>query len=727
MKTTLEKESWDTGVQYLKGVGEKLASLLAQGGIETLWDLFLTLPRSFEDRRKFFSFREVFDQVDRNTVVLGKARIIQYLPRFGGAGRRWIEAIAEMEHADAAGGPSQQIHFTWFNDYGGGIQKRYPPMTSVIFRGKVQSYRGALQIVHPDLQDAHAPLPPWEFGGWMPIYREVGGISTRTLRKILALALERPEFRRLPEALPRELCERLALPAFSESLRELHFPKKWEPRSVGGELLFEGPYFKRVVFEELFLMALALHLRRAEWKLDTRRGQVPECRLAKTTLEKWQAALPFKLTGDQQAALDEIATDMSLTQERIPMHRLVQGDVGSGKTIVAFLAALAAIDAGFQVALMAPTEILADQHHANFVKLFPERAAQVRLLKGSLKVKEKKSAREAIASGERRFAIGTQALLADATLFEKLGLIIVDEQHRFGVEQRLSLKAQDRKWMPHLLVMTATPIPRSLALTLYGDLSVSLIREKPAGRKAIRTHLLKERARGALSERLKLFLAEGRQIYIVYPLVEESEELDLKDVKNAFAEWSQLMVGTSVGLLHGRMKSSEKEKAMTAFKQGETRVLVSTTVIEVGVDVPNASVIVIEHAERFGLSQLHQLRGRVGRGSEQSFCILVGPNNPSPTVEARLKIMEQSEDGFMIAEKDLEIRGPGEFLGRRQSGLPGFRVAHILRDIEIMETAREEARRLLDQDPKLEKSENAGLKKILQHWWAGRLDLTLSG
>lgn len=727
MKTTVEKESWDLGVQYLKGVGEKLSALLAQGGIETLWDLFLTLPRSFEDRRKFFTFQEVFDQVDRNVTVLGRARILHYAPHFGGAGRRWIEAVAEMQRSEEAPGPAHQIHFTWFNDYGGGIQKRYPPMSSVIFRGKVQSYRGALQIVHPDLLDADAPLPPWEFGGWMPIYREVGGISTRTLRKILALALERPEFRRLPEALPQELCQRLGLPSFSESIRELHFPKHWEPKPVAGEIHLEGPFFKRVVFEELFLMALALHLRRAEWKLDTTRGQVPECPLDKKTLAVWQASLPFKLTGDQERALGEIATDMSLTDERIPMHRLVQGDVGSGKTIVAFLAALAAIDAGFQVALMAPTEILADQHYANFVKLFPERAAQVQLLKGALKAKEKREGREALASGARRFAIGTQALLADATLFEKLGLIIVDEQHRFGVEQRLSLKAQDRKWMPHLLVMTATPIPRSLALTLYGDLSVSLIKEKPAGRKAIRTHVLKQRSRGALGERLKQFLVEGRQIYIVYPLVEESEELDLKDVKNAFNEWSQLLVGTSIGLLHGRMKSSEKEKTMAAFKDGQTRVLVSTTVIEVGVDVPNASVIVIEHAERFGLSQLHQLRGRVGRGSEQSFCVLVGPNSPSPNVEARLKIMEQSEDGFLIAEKDLEMRGPGEFLGRRQSGLPGFRVAHILRDIDIMETAREEARRILERDPKLEKAENLGLKKLLRHWWTGRLDLTLSG
>jgi ATP-dependent DNA helicase RecG len=410
------------------------------------------------------------------------------------------------------------------------------------------------------------------------------------------------------------------------------------------------------------------------------------------------------------------------------MHRLVQGDVGSGKTIVAFLAALSAMDSDYQVAMMAPTEILADQHYANFTKLFPEHAHEALLLKGALSEKNKRLARAALESGEARFVIGTQALLTDSTLFQKLGVVIVDEQHRFGVEQRLGLKHQSQSVLPHLLVMTATPIPRSLALTLYGDLNISVIRQKPAGRTSIATHLVKRRAHKALVERLKKFLDEGRQIYLVYPLVEESEELDLKDVKNAFMEWKAAFgPEIAIDILHGKMKSSEKDAAMRAFKSGDTRVLVATTVIEVGVDVPNASVIVIEHAERFGLSQLHQLRGRVGRGSTQSYCILVGPDSMGPQVEDRLRTMEQSDDGFFIAEKDLDIRGPGEFLGRRQSGLPGFRVAHILRDVKLMEIARVEAKKILDQDPQLARPENRAIRQLIEKWWKGRMELTLSG
>ena len=306
-----------------------------------------------------------------------------------------------------------------------------------------------------------------------------------------------------------------------------------------------------------------------------------------------------------------------------------------------------------------------------------------------------------------------------------MGLIIVDEQHRFGVKQRLAMQENSKNYSPHLLVMTATPIPRSLALTIYGDLDLSLIQEKPKGRIPIETHYVKERAHGKLVERLKKFVEEGRQIYLVYPLVEESEDLDLKDVKNAHGEWQKEFGSSQVGLLHGRMKSKEKDAVMQSFKSGELKILVSTTVIEVGVDVPNASVIVIEHAERFGLSQLHQLRGRVGRGGEKSYCILVGPNNPGPLSKERLDALVQSDDGFFIAEKDLELRGPGEFLGRRQSGLPGFKVAHIVRDMALLEQARKEAENILMSDPKLLKHQE--LKQMIERWWGERMDLTLSG
>ena len=718
------QQPWDFPVQYLKGVGEKLAELLAKANIRTLWDILLQLPRTYEDRRKFHTFKEISDACASGEVVMGRATILRYVPKFAGPrGRRWVEADAELTDAE---GQKRPLMFTWFNDFGGSLQKRFPEATSLIFRGKPQNFRHRIQIVHPELTRTEAVIPEWE-SGFVPVYRELSGISTRVLRKILAGALENPAFLNLPETLPADLVSRLKLAPLKQSLRELHFPKNWVPREVDSEP--EGEFFRRVVFEELFMMALALHFRRAELRLQTQQqaDAIPKIKVAPSKMQEWLRTLPFELTSDQQNVLADVCADLSLAREIVPMHRLLQGDVGSGKTIVAFLAGLYAMEAGFQVALMAPTEILADQHFRSFVSLFPERSHEALLLKGALSMKKKKGAREELLAGRARFVIGTQALLTESTVFERLGLVIIDEQHRFGVEQRLGLKQHGGDVRPHLLVMTATPIPRSLALTLYGDLALSSIREKPKGRKPIRTHLLRMRSHDALVGRIQKFTDEGRQIYVVYPLVEESEELDLKDVKTAFVEWQKALPKIRIGLLHGRMKSAEKDSEMRDFRSGEIRVLVATTVIEVGVDVPNASVIVIEHAERFGLSQLHQLRGRVGRGSEESFCILVAGDRLGDVAYERLKIMEASDDGFEIAEKDLNIRGPGEFLGRRQSGLPGFRVAHILRDLRLMEEARDEARQILLADPQLLRQENQSLRHMFQAWWKGHMELTLSG
>lgn len=716
-------DAWDFPIKFLKGVGPKLAELLGKDGIKSLWDLLLTLPRTYEDRRHFHSLSEMRAAVGTNNTVLGRATILKYSPKQAGPrGRRWLEANAMLDaSATLSLADSEPILFTWFHDPGGTTAHRFPPGTSVIFRAKLQFFKGMLQAVHPEFQKSEQELPPWEFGGFVPVYREIMGISTRVLRKIVYGALDREEFRSLPEALPAELSARLSLPSFQQSVRELHFPRTWEPRSIP-----EGPFLRRVAFEELFMMSLALHMRRAQWKIESEREKrrVPKIKVNAAKIQAWESALPFHLTKDQKTALREILEDMALT---VPMHRLVQGDVGSGKTLVAFFAALAAMESGYQAAMMAPTEILADQHYLNFSKFFPEKAHEVLLLKGALTEKKKKEVREALASGQARFVIGTQALLTDTTLFENLGCVIVDEQHRFGVEQRLGLKQQSDEMLPHLLVMTATPIPRSLALTYYGDLSTSFIREKPAGRSPIQTHVVKMKAHAALEKRLEKFIDEGRQIYIVYPLVEESEELDLKDVQNGYLDWSKNFPQAKVGLLHGRMKSADKDAVMKEFKSGKVQILVSTTVIEVGVDVPNASVIVIEHAERFGLSQLHQLRGRVGRGAQQSYCVLVGPDSPGPLVSERLGVLEKSEDGFEIAEMDLKIRGPGEFMGRRQSGLLGFRVADLVRDADLVELARDEAKQILEKDPRLEKPQNAELLRSLKTWWRGRMELTLSG
>jgi len=724
-KLSTFKESqgaWEFPLRFLKGVGEVLEKIFQKDDIRSLWDLLLFLPKRFEDRTKFWTYAEILRELHVTPLVMGRARIISHQKKMGGkGGRKWIEMSAILEED-----PSKRILFTFFNDFGGTLARRFPEDSEVIYRGKVQSFRGDLQCVHPEMEKSEKELAAWE-KGWVPVYREISGLSSRVIRKIIAGALQRKEFTEMPEGLPTAIVKKYQMPTLKESLQELHFPTQWEPRREN-ELKPEGRFYQRVAFEELFMMALALHMRRAEWRTALSKAKVliPLIPKKETWLAEKIKDLPFQLTGDQMTVLTEVIEDFTLKQDPVPMHRLVQGDVGSGKTIVAFLAGLALIEKGFQVALMAPTEILADQHFQNFQKIFPQLKDSCLLLKGALKAKDKSAARIKIGEGSAKFIIGTQALLTDDTKFQNLGLVIVDEQHRFGVEQRISVG--DSKLRPHLLVMTATPIPRSLALTLYGDLNLSLIREKPKGRLPIATHVVKEKVRPKLIERLKVFLKEGRQIYIVYPLVEDSEELDLRSAQETFKEWTQhFSPDFAVDILHGKMKSKEKEAAMARFKEAKTKVLVSTTVIEVGVDVPNASVIVIEHAERFGLSQLHQLRGRVGRGSEKSYCILLPSERVGENSEERLKVMESSDDGFFIAERDLEIRGPGEFLGRRQSGLAGFRVAHILRDLKLMEIAREEARAILAKDPQLKLPEHQDLRKSITHWWQGRMELTLAG
>lgn len=672
---------------------------------------------------------------------MGLGIVERYVKKQAGArGRRWTEALLRVVDIDAEGRPrlldkedsllSPRIQCTWFGKSSSFVEKSFPPGSQVVFRGKAKLFRSQIQIAHPEFNKTTSDLPEWEFGSIVPVYKEVGGLSNRLLRKVLALALQREEVRSVPESLPQSVQMSLGLKSLSESLQELHFPKKWMPQ-LDGESGPEGEYFHRLAFEELFMMAVAMSMSKAqeEQQLATLSLQKPKLDLAKAqaALSSLKKLLPFELTRDQAKALQEILEDMALSERRVPMNRLLQGDVGSGKTAIAFLSALLLMQEGYQVALMAPTEVLANQHFENFSRMFPEYAHQALLLKGALTEKNKKMVRSKLKSGECSFVIGTQALITDTTLFEKLALIIVDEQHRFGVRQRIRMKNSTEGVAPHFLAMTATPIPRSLALTIYGDLSLSVVREKPAGRQPIETHWVKQKAHDKLAARLREFVEEGRQLYLVYPLVEESEEMDLKDVQSAFKDWQALFGVGSVGLLHGRMKSKEKDAVMRDFSSGALKVLVTTTVIEVGVDVPNASVIVIEHAERFGLSQLHQLRGRVGRGQQKSYCILVGPDHPGPVARQRLQALVESDDGFVIAEKDLEIRGPGEFLGQRQSGLPGFRVAHIVRDVELLERARSEASKIIEKDPLLESEENQNLKLMLEKWWADRLELVVSG
>lgn len=525
-------------------------------------------------------------------------------------------------------------------------------------------------------------------GRHVPVYRKLGQFQTKRLREIIFSVLENLDPKSVSDKLPADLIERQKLISRLAAVREIHFPP--EDASITEYAAARSRAHLRLIFEEFFWVSFALQLKRGE-RTKEPKGTVIE--ISPTTFDRIQSLLPFTLTGAQQRVIDRIFDDM---QSNAPMNRLVQGDVGSGKTIVAFLAMFAAMENGYQSALMAPTEILAEQHARNAKKLFDETPYKVELLTGSLKAAEKRQVQRAVAEGEVHAVVGTHAIIQDAVEFEKLGLAVVDEQHRFGVLQRAELRA--RGYNPDILVMTATPIPRSLAMTVYGDLDVSVIDELPPGRTPIKTVVVGEDKREGVYRGIEREINLGRQVYIVYPLIEESEKMDLKAATKMFEELrDQIFPNYGVGLLHGKMKPAEKEAIMQEFVAGRLNILVSTTVIEVGVDVPNASLMIIEHAERFGLSQLHQLRGRVGRGAEQSFCVLLTGDKKTAVARERLGIMEETTDGFRIAEKDLEIRGQGEILGTRQSGVQTFKIGNIIRDLAILETARTEAEFYLTQ------------------------------
>jgi ATP-dependent DNA helicase RecG len=521
-------------------------------------------------------------------------------------------------------------------------------------------------------------------GRCVPVYRKLNDIRPKQLREIIHRVLGALSDSDIPETLPTDLRQRQKLIARPEALRQTHFPP--DDAVLTDYEMFRSPAHRRLIFEELFWLALGLTVKRGKRIKESKGARI---RIDEPIKRRIASIMPFKLTEAQRKVVKEIFRDM---RSDSPMNRLLQGDVGSGKTIVALIAMLTAMENGYQTALMVPTEILAEQHARNIKRILAKSPYRVELLIGSIKSADKRRLHESIAAGEVHACIGTHALVQENVSFKRLGLAVIDEQHRFGVMQRAELR--ERGLNPDVLVMTATPIPRSLAMTVYGDLDVSIIDELPPGRTPIVTRVFADNAtdRKEVKQLLTRELRAGRQVYVVYPLVEESEKLDLRDATRRYEYLRDAVFPKfSVGLLHGRMKADEKEKVMRGFVSGEVQVLVSTTVIEVGVDVPNASVMVIEHAERFGLSQLHQLRGRVGRGAEQSYCVLLASDKQTEVARERLGIMEETNDGFLIAEKDLEIRGPGEIMGTRQAGLPEFRVANLVRDLEILQAARKEA------------------------------------
>jgi ATP-dependent DNA helicase RecG len=688
----------DTPIQYLKGVGPKLGALLRKKGVETLKDLLHNYPRAYEDRRAARNIASL----KADEIVSIQAEVLRVSSYNLGRSRKKAYDVTVRDGSGV-------IHCKFFRVPYKGYFERFQPRQSVRVIGKVTHYRGQVEFHHPDIQEVNQQEEVKD--ELVPIYSETDGLSTTRWRKIVSQAtqaVERGEVQGVEEALPKWILDKYQLPNYSETIQYLHAP----PEGAGEEYLhLRSPYHRRVIFEEFFWLELLLAAKRQ----GVRRDKAPLMAARFDLCEKLKANLPFSLTQAQLKAFQEISDDMQAVH---PMHRLVQGDVGSGKTLVALLASLLSIENQYQVALMVPTEILAKQHYKGALKLLEPLGVRVGFVSGHLKAKEKQEVLEATARGEIQLLVGTHALIQDQVEFHKLGLVIVDEQHRFGVEQRKKLKGKGPS--PHLLLMTATPIPRSLAMTVYGDLDVSIIDEMPAGRKPIQTRVTYQSKRGQILQFITEQIEKGRQAYIVFPLVDESEKIELSSAVQEFEKLSKELPQFKMGLVHGKMKSEQKDEVMLAFYQGEYQILVATTVIEVGVDVPNANIIWIDHAERFGLSQLHQLRGRVGRGEHKSFCILSLGYAVSQESKARIDMMETCQNGFQISEADLEIRGPGEFLGSRQSGLPGFRMANLVRDIDILKLAREAAFAVIAQDPQLQRKSNQALRHRI---WSTDRDL----
>ncbi len=777
-----------TPVKYVKRVGERIAEGLAKRGVETVEDLLYHLPFRYEDRLNPRHIAEM--KAGDMASLIGDVRGSALLRTRAGSGLFELTLGLTAPGVATNGGQPRlgqtTIQCTWFN--GSYLRDKFRLGQRLAVYGRLEPSRsggtGRFKLIQPQFEmlpepgatGADAEFAMLEMGRIVPVYESLGGttpwgakLTSKWTRRVMWSIFEELTEAGVEaeETLPPAMRERLGLPGRMAALRGIHFPEAGT--SLEALMSAATPAHRRLIFEELWYLELGLELKRKRLRerVGTRFETSPQVR------EAIKQVLPFHPTAAQKRVLGEIVGDMKRTQ---PMRRLLQGDVGSGKTIVAMQAALVAIENGFQAALMAPTEILATQHYLGARKLLAEKISpatgkpyRVALLTGSLDEERKRESRSRIFRGETQLAIGTHALIEEKVEFARLGLVIVDEQHRFGVQQRFKLMkaGADNTGDPDVLVMTATPIPRTLALTIYGDMDVSVIDALPPGRTAIVTRRTTEEKAAAVWEFVRKQAALGRQAYIVYPIIEgaheDQPELDFAredtpavtdppaharqpaakgrakktgpaglfprlKLRSATQMYEELragpLAGLRLGLLHGRMSADDKEVAMRRFQRGETDVLIATTVIEVGVDVPNASVMVIEHAERFGLAQMHQLRGRVGRGAAKSYCILMTGGNVSEAAEARLAAMVRTQDGFALAELDLEQRGPGEFFGTRQAGLPQFRVASLLRDRAILELAKTEAARFAEApDPTILKAERDAVWARLKQQWQRRYGL----
>lgn len=670
-------------------MGPKRAEILnKEAEIYSLYDLIQTFPYRYIDRSRFYKIAEI---TSNNTHIQIRGKIMGFSTKGEGRGKRLIAYFSDG---------TDQIELIFFKGISF-VLKAYQLNTEYIVFGKPNLFNGTYSFVHPDIEKPSQET----MQGFMPLYHTTEKMKnhflhSKALQKFIFLALKQlPE--NIAETLPDSVLKKRNLMPLYQALWQIHFPQNLALLEQARE---------RLRYEELFYIQVAI-LRQAGLLRSKQKGH-PMPLVGEAFHAFYNDFLPFSLTDAQKRVVKEIRADM---QRETQMNRLLQGDVGSGKTMVALLSMLIAVGNGYQACLLAPTEILATQHYEGLSKLLQGMPVAVRLLTGSTKKKERTLLHAALQSGELNILVGTHAVLEDEVRFANLGLAIIDEQHRFGVAQRAKMWAKNKR-PPHVLVMTATPIPRTLAMTVYGDLDVSVIDELPPGRKPIQTYHLYENKRNNLLRFMQKQLDEGRQVYVVYPLIKESEKSDLKDLEAGYEFMQQHFKTLSVGMVHGKMKPSDKEVEMQRFVSGETRILVATTVIEVGVNVPNASVMVIENAERFGLAQLHQLRGRVGRGADQSFCVLMTKYELSSDTRKRIEIMTETNDGFRIAEADMKLRGPGDMDGTMQSGLPfTLRIANLSNDGVVLQQARTDVQEILQQDPLLASPSNAMLLEQLKY------------
>ena len=673
-------------VTAVRGIGPKLAEHLAKIGATTIEELLYTFPRRFDD----YTLMKPIQKLAYGETVTVIGTVWETRARHS----RSNQVIVQSVISDGTG----QVQATWFNQKW--LIDKLKAGMQIVISGKVEQYLGRPVFNSPEWEPLE--LEPLRTRRIVPIYPLTQGLSSNRMRDIMRSTVNywAP---RVPDPLPASVRQRQKLEPLTEAIQQHHFPDSQHA-------LHEAR--RRLIFDELFLLQLGMQNFRREWQSQ------PGVAIRKDTavLDQFQQSLPYTLTNAQQRVVQEIADDLATST---PMNRLLQGDVGAGKTVVAAAALLLAAKAGYQSALMAPTEILAEQHFNGLRPLLEPLGIRLCLLTGSTSAAEKTRIYDALSNDEIDLAIGTHALIQENVTFSNLALAIVDEQHRFGVDQRQALRHKgpsDGQFSPHLLTMSATPIPRSLALSLYGDLDLSILDEMPPGRQEIQTRWIRTRERERAYAFIRKQVKDGRQAYIIYPLVEESEKVDAKAAVDEHARLqSQVFPDLKVGLIHGRLSSKEKESVMRDFYEGHLQILVSTSVIEVGVDVPNSTVMLIDGANRFGLAQLHQFRGRVGRGAHQSYCILVADSD-TPDAEERLSALTQTNDGFALAEKDLEIRGPGEFFGRRQSGLPELQLASLL-DMDMLKIAQSEAQSIAEADPNLEQPEHQLLRQRVARFW----------